>query len=356
MAAGRYGPQVFHANGTSTQPIYLFAAGRVVLSRPAPASDAAQMTPLLRVDQSSHVHVVGLTLIGMKGRRDYNPHDTTSLFGELDISDYVTSAGGGIVVQGVTVLHSNFTCIKQEDDEQYETFLRNRVRDCGAPGDTLEHGIYLSGGHNRLLYNTIEKVTGFGIHCYQTSNVTVDYETIRWNFVRGAGNTGILAAGEHERVKNNVVVNSPFGIQVWGGDSLIARNVIIRPTYAMSLKDLAGSHRPITVANNTVYRSGSPIIGYGGSIVPVVHMLNNIFDSPNNDVLNWTPARGSVIDYNDYVNVAPPLRRGRHSIYRDPMFMRPGIDFRLRSGSPARGAGTMVRGVVGRRPTNMGAE
>lgn len=212
VESGTYGPQVITVNGTAASPITVEGTG-VTLTRPAGASNAMQNTVLLRVQNSSYVTVEGFTVVGMKGRADLNPADTTPLYGEVDVSGAM-GAGAGIVLQHLTVEHANYTCIKQEDDEQYETIQYNSLNDCGAPGNTQEHGIYLSGGHNIVAGNVVNGTSGYGIHSYQTSAVPVSNETITANVVRNTGCAGIYSYEGPSTIARNVLSGSPIGIEV----------------------------------------------------------------------------------------------------------------------------------------------
>lgn len=342
VARGTYrGNQVIVANGAPGHRITVRGSGHTVLTRSLPARDQSQQEPLLTISDSSNVTVEGLMVKGMKGRADYKPADTNVLFGEVDVAGAMGS-GAGIVLQHLTVEHANFTCIKQEDDEQYETIQNNTLTDCGAPGNTREHGIYLSGGHNTVSGNTITTVSGYGIQTYQTSSIPVDYETIVGNTVRGAKLSGILSDQGPSTIAGNFVSGNQTGIEAsaQGGNAVILQNVISQNTVAGLTLHADASGGQYLVENNTFYNNTYEEMGMAGSGSPAVTLLNNIFSGNNDMLLNGALTASSVVGYNDYYNVRLPTTVDIHSITADPLFVIPGVNFSLQAGSPAIGAGT----------------
>jgi hypothetical protein len=335
-------------NGTASDPVTIQGQPGAQFQRVNPAPDASQNLPLVDISGSSYVSFEGIRVLGMKGRSDYNPADTTTLYGEVNVSG---TGGAGIVLRNLSISHSNFTCVKQEDDESFETIANNTIADCGSPGNTLEHGIYLSGGHNIVVNNTVTGTSGYGIHSYQTSGVAVDNETIVGNTVSGACSGSCADIYMYEgpsTISGNVVSGAYIGIEAWASGGVVTiRQNVVKGNVIAGISLHAGVDSGYEVVNNTFYRNGFEEIGQSGAGTITATLENNIFSGAGDYLFNpgGTWSSSSVLDFNDYQDVTGSSLMGAHSIRLDPLFVNAGAgDFHLQPGSPAAGTGTSVYG------------
>jgi hypothetical protein len=363
--------------GTPSQPITIAATGPVTVTRATSSSgtitDGQQNQELLRITEDCFLTVQGLTVIGPKGQPGYASSDAP-YGGEVEIENHDSGSpcalGAGVTVRDFSIAHANNTCLKQEDAEPNDAFIDNTLTDCGAPGATLDHGIYASGPGALIQGNVVEGSSGFGIHVYGTN---VGGATIMDNTVSNAALSGILDRGGTMTVTGNTTgYNGEYGFEIAGpGPNLFADNVMEGSRAGIAVDPGA----PATVLNNTFFDdSDLPEIedpqgyGPGNYFTAPITAENNIFyqPSPGLTVFNvpFTGTASAYLDYNDYVNVppewsnGPSLDRG-HSIYVNPSFVNPTAspwpDLHLQSGSPAIGAGTNVGLPYGGAAPDLGA-
>jgi len=352
MNAGTYGPQYIDANGTPARPIVVRSQGRVVLTRPLPLTDAMQSTSLLRVAQSSYVVVSGFVVLGSKMQPGYNAADRP-YGGEVKVENHdATNPGDGITLTHLQVRSANNTCIKTQDAEPRVTIADNLVVDCGQPGSSLDHGIYVSGPNASIVSNSVAGATGFGIHVYGN----VAGARILSNTVSAAAYTGILDdVGPGLISGNSVFRNRRWGIRASPGVAVtfnvLAENGSMADSGSSGLTLSGGG---VTVANNTFFQDGPHEISFVTVPTAPLVVMNNIFaGSSRLRSLLSTSDPGSSIDYNLFDRVAPYRMRPRqgltnssHTLVADPLFVNPGAapfpDLRLRAGSPAADAGANV--------------
>jgi hypothetical protein len=338
----------YGTSGTATAPITIDASA-ATMQRAAPASDSAQTAPLVDIVGANYVTWNGGTVVGMKGRGDYKSADNLSLIGDVNISG-ATGTGVGDVIQNMAVQHAANNCIKLEDDESFVTIQNNTLTDCGVT--TLEHGIYISGGHDTAQYNTISGTSGLGIQAYQTSNVAVTYDNIIGNTIGNTAAQCIYVGDGGGQVSQNVCQGQSIEIWAKAADQTVTQNVIENVACnAMTAHQDAGVLGRYVVENNTIYNVGCNGVGAAGSgSVLTLIAENNIFANPAQAASaiggGAVLSSGSVVDYNDYYNISQPSSPGSHSITNNPQLVNPGTDLHLQAGSPAVESGTNSVGLV----------
>ncbi len=387
VEAGVYGPQTIVANGTPDAPITVTTNGPVTLIRPLPLTDASQSAILLRVANSSYLRVTGFHVVGAKAQPGYVSADQP-YGGEVEVENHDPNQPGyGLVLSNLTVEHANNSCIKIQDSEPDVTIAGNTVLDCGRPGETLDHGIYVSGPGALIQGNTVSGSSGYGIHAHGP----VAGAQIIGNTVTGAYYAGIIDDNPPSTISDNVVYrNGADGIVVSRQDTSLASipvtvtdNVIISNGSSGVFLGNGGGGASVggqTIANNTFYRNGGrDLYVGGGQVTGPITVANDIFDddparyfSPYLSVASFTPPGSSVFDHNLYDNVMPiagcngpascdgASYDGGHSLRAvDPQFLDAALlpvpDLRLSPGSQAVGIGMPLPGVTSGQSANLGA-
>lgn len=339
---GTYGPQTITATGSSEFPITVVASGTVKLTRPAPASLNSQNTALLRILDSSYVRVRGFTVIGMKGRRDYirsgRPYG-----GEVVVEDHgkvqngVPATGLGVVLARLTVRHTNNTCIKTEDAESDVTIRNNFVSDCGQPGNTLDHGIYVSGPRTLISGNRVNGASGFGIHAYGTY---INEETITGNTVSHCHYAGIIDFRGSATITRNTVRYNAWGMWL-GAGQLIENNVFVKNDvntggshgYGILFTGMGGD----SIIKNTFFHDGVELQNSDGALRKPIVVLNNTFvgtDRYSQVIAPTALRRGDLFDFNLYNGIRAPLGFiDRHPHSANPKLVRLGTSVHFRGNS-----------------------
>lgn len=346
VAAGNYGPQVVTAVGTASAPVLVQANGRVVLTRPLPASQLLQSTPLLQISNSAHLRVDGFTVAGMKNRWDYQ-QATQPYGGEVILQDHSTATGTDIVLSNLVVAHANQTCVKTQDQESYVTVTNSTLYDCGQPGNGLDHGVYMTGPNSSVLNSVVNGSTGYGIHFWGslTTNATVE-----GNNVQNARSAGILVQGDGAVISGNWIQHNAWGISGYAsatitGNAFIGNSVNTGGTNSYGILFSTMTHEDIE--HNTFYRDGTEVQSNGGGDGTSV-IRSNIFVALNQYVKMYPAYRsGDVVDYNDYYGGVAPTVSGLHSLTANPLFDAAPSNLQLSSTSPCIGRGL--------NNTNMGA-
>jgi len=389
VEAGVYGPQTIVANGTPDAPVTVTVTtnGPVTLIRPLPLTDASQSAILLRVANSSYLRVTGFHVVGTKAQPGYVSADQP-YGGEVEVENHDPNQPGyGLVLSNLTVEHANNSCIKIQDSEPDVTITDNMLTDCGRPGETLDHGIYVSGPGALIQGNTVSGSSGYGIHAHGP----VAGAQIIGNTVTGAYYAGIIDDNPPSTISDNVVYrNGTDGIVVSRQDTSLASipvtvtdNVVTSNGSSGVFLGNGGGGASVggqTIANNTFYRNGGrDLYVGGGQVTGPITVANDIFDddparyfSPYLSVASFTPPGGSVFDHNLYDNVMPiagcngpascdgASYDGGHSLRAvDPQFLDAALlpvpDLRLSPGSQAVGIGMPLPGVTSGQSANLGA-
>jgi hypothetical protein len=349
---GSYPPQlVQNVKGTQAAPITIKGQGTVTLTRPKPADTVMQQTALLHLLNDQYVTIQGLTILGMKGRSDYdassmpcNPQSRDGTGGEVCIENH-GNKGYGIVFQNNTVAHANNNCVKAQNEEENGSFLSNTLYDCGAPASAnYDHGIYVSGPNNVIDGNTIHDITGDAIEVNgkgTTGNAITD------NVIYNSSHAGIMDtasfSGATTVISGNVVHDTVNAVTVTT-NMRIDHNVFYDNTTAGIILNWSNpswrSIGPVWIVNNTMYHNTAEIFNSaspeaGDSLT----VRNNIFDDsgiPNAQLYHGSNAPTMDFDYNLYNGVTPPPGSGNaHSIVGNPQFVSPGSNFHVLSTSPA---------------------
>src|SRR5262249_23319403 len=149
--------------------------------------------------------------------------------GEMEIENHGSGSpcalGAGVTVRNVTIAHANNTCLKQQDAEPNEAFIANTFVDCGAPGNTLDHALYVTGPGAFIQGNVVDGSSGFGIHVYGTS---AGGAVISGNTVSHAAISGILdRAGTMTIMGNTSSYNGEAGFDIGGqGPNFLTGNIM----------------------------------------------------------------------------------------------------------------------------------
>jgi len=151
----------------------------------------------------------------MKGRSDYIT-SATPYGGEVVIQDHSTATGMYIMLDHFTVEHANQTCIKAQDAEPYAVVQYSVILDCGQPNNGLDHDIYMTGLHDKVLNNSVSGSSGYGIHFWGPSTT---YADIEGNTVSNAAEAGIIVQGSRAIISGNTVQNNAWGISAYGWDT-----------------------------------------------------------------------------------------------------------------------------------------
>lgn len=344
VEAGTYPQQIIQSVlGKSNAPITVKTQGAVTLTRPAPANGTSQVTPLLQVINSSYVMISGLTIIGMKGRSDWNPTVQPN-WGEVAMQDHKIGKDGkpttgmGVIFDHLLIEHANNTCVKMEDGEQEVTVQYSTISDCGQPNNTLDHSIYLTGPQNTITGNTISGSPGYGICAY---GQYLYGESITNNDVSGAFYGGILDDGNAAKIDGNYLHGNTTGIYA-ATNATITRNILQNQQYGIlfGINTMGG----VTIDNNTFYQEpgGLDILNGWQPAGGTFTARNNIFDGTAIAFQQTVLAPGDVIDHNNYYHSSKPSNDGGHAVMSNPQFVNPGKDFHLQSTSPDINAGTNV--------------
>ena len=135
------------------------------------------------------------------------------------------------------------------------------------PGDSLSHGMYVTGTDNIIEYSTITGPAGHGIHQH-TDGVTVNHRNIyRYNFIQGTGSYGIgIYNGNDNQVYGNVLAGNGNGIRAGTAYTSAATN-----------------HTKIY--NNTIYRNAGTCLVVGHAANVAVEIKNNAcVDNTSNSI------------------------------------------------------------------------
>jgi hypothetical protein len=205
------------------------APGAPITVRSAPGQ-RAQLRGLVQVPAGYH-HIV-VSNLDIDARR-IPPDEATgmSIHGQdLTFEDNtITNAGQAIcMVLGSSTWGRAVRTVIQ----------RNTFHDCGAPGNKLEHSVYVADADGTLITdNLFLRSGGYGVHLYPDAQNT----TVTHNVMVGGGG-GVIFAGEgdaassHSVVAHNVITDSATysGVRsFWGGtavgtDNLARENCLIR--------------------------------------------------------------------------------------------------------------------------------
>src|SRR5262249_10638389 len=168
--------------------------------------------------------------------------------------------------------------------QNHHLLVRNaKVFDVGAPGSTLDHGIYWSGKDSIIENSEVYNSKGHGIHMFTSAPsgpFDVSSNIIRNNKLHDNGSYGLLlSSGDNNVAYNNLIYNN--GILLGGG--------------AGGMRFLGGTNNQMY--NNTVYgNSGIGIRNISGTQSKIVNniSLNNTVDNITDDV----PGAGATINQN----------------------------------------------------------
>lgn len=340
MLSGTYGPQVITATGTSSAQVVVQAVGSVVLSRPAPASQSLQTTPLLQVANSSYVFISGLSVQGMKGRADYI-QSAQPYGGEVIQQDHQMlstghpATGMGVVYDNLTVAHSNNTCIKLQDGENGVTIQNSTLLDCGQDGNTLDHGIYMTGPSNTVSKNVIAGTPGYGVCAYGTY---LYGETIQYNDISGAALAAIIDKGNSARFVGNSLHDNNDGIYP-AAHATIVKNVFQRQRYGILFGP--SSMSGVVISNNTFYyeTGGYDVLNGSTAAGGSFTAQNNIFDGTQTAFQATVLTSGDTINHNNYWISVPPKNDGGSTVKTNPGFIAAPTNLGLTSTSPDVDAG-----------------
>jgi uncharacterized repeat protein (TIGR01451 family) len=225
------------------------------------------------------------------------------------------------------------------------------VNGCGGAGLHIGNGS-VRVESNRIYSNTLLGYGGGGIHVVAGSSTIIGNEVYSNTQSGVNGGGGIYIDQASSVVERNAVygnsANASFdpggggGIYIEGGTSTVRNNLIYSNTVgtAVDTNDLGGGifryGGSSTIENNTFYGNQAGTSGSGGGIYinnPGGAIRNNIVA---NNVNGEGVAPTSVCEYCDVWGNTANTLSGTGSISVDPLFVQPGVDFRLQSGSPCR--------------------
>ncbi|MFQ5614911.1 MAG: right-handed parallel beta-helix repeat-containing protein, partial [Anaerolineales bacterium] len=180
-------------------------------------------------------------------------------------------------------------------------------------------GIYVDSGSpiiraNEIYQNTIEPgSSGGGIYVGFASGSIIERNTI-YNNSGGYRGGGIYVRQNNQLIRNNLVYSNTAtsygaGIVFWWGDSIVENNTVYANIGDGMYNEGSGS--PIIRNNIVISNTGTGIRRKTGTLVVYY-----------NDVI------GNAKDYSAVISTTT-------DISADPLFVNPGVDFRLQAGSPA---------------------
>jgi hypothetical protein len=207
--------------------------------------------------------------------------------------------------------------------DEYQ-FINCRIHDNGH--SSKDHGLYVSGGHNRIQGCDIYHNSGWGVYLYSGSADTANDNVIRGNRIHdnglsGRGGFGIgLHSGRKNLVYDNVIWANPFGIVVAAGAEEPNSNNTIQ-----------GNRGPTeqSIFNNTIYGNHGPGIAIAADNETRDNVVRNNIAIGNRDPNVLNRSSTTVIDHN--------LVQGNPR-FRDPQ----AHDFHLQPGSMAIDAGVAI--------------
>ncbi len=176
--------------------------------------------------------------------------------------------------------------------------MTNGVNYCIAKGnyitDSAEYGVFLYGGHDNVVENNYVNWTGReGIG----TNGNSPRQTYKDNIILNTGWTAINLEGtvDNSIVKNNLIVNSYYGIILAGNKSICENNNVF---YNSQMGIFAyGDDENMLIKNNLIVGSGQQGINvYSPGTKKVKIISNKVFLSDTGINVNGT---GAIIEKND---------------------------------------------------------
>lgn len=195
------------------------------------------------------------------------------------------SGGGGIVFGSGT------------SGANGDIVANNVISNVGASGNQWTHGIYADGSGFNVFNNVIYVSSGAGVQCYHNcQSGSIVNNTLVGNKTFGivAGSYGVSQSMSNVIMSNNIVVNSPVGIEVCDGNSCgaasgsgnVATNNLLFNN-SSETKNITASNTissdPLFVNNaspesggNFALQSGSPAIGKAlPTYAPAIDIVGN---------------------------------------------------------------------------------
>ena len=233
----------------------------------------------------------------------------------------------------------------------------NRIQNIGIgnspanPDDLTIYANYLTIEHNDLGKAGDDAMDAWG-----------DHITVRGNSIHDVNNTagihndvfqtwtGINDGAEGNPITNfvfeqntikNITGPNSHGLMIEGPghENWIVRNNLFQNIGSYGLNICTGV-KNINVYNNTFYEAGgADAIGLGGcnSLHNSGTVADNIFANGNGAIYG---AGGEVKEgYNQFYNMKEDIPSGTGDKVENPLFVNPGSDFHLQTGSPALGSG-----------------